>query len=157
MCDYSLCGIPNRLAVEGEDLLVHRFSTGSMGLASLADLRECKRIKETAPRRSLWHRLSDWLQQADQFANAPAVCIPPGAQLTVRNIPEALQRRFHLEQEETAVFTQLTSESNRYRDAVRFHGDCEILLQYLPEGMPMQVVSLEGATERVPPTVTLAS
>ena len=46
MCDYSLCGIPNRLAVEGEELVVHRFSTGSMGMASLADLRVCERIKE---------------------------------------------------------------------------------------------------------------
>jgi len=25
MCDYSLAGIPNRLAVEGEQLVVHRF------------------------------------------------------------------------------------------------------------------------------------
>ena len=34
MCDYSLTGIPNRLAVEGEELVVHRFRTGSLGLAS---------------------------------------------------------------------------------------------------------------------------
>ena len=32
MCDYSLAGIPNRLAVEGEQLVVHRFPA-SMGLA----------------------------------------------------------------------------------------------------------------------------
>ena len=35
MCDYSLCGIPNRLAVESEELVVYRFSTGSIGMASL--------------------------------------------------------------------------------------------------------------------------
>src|SRR6516164_7099987 len=34
MCDYSLAGLPNRLAVEGEQLLVYRFTTGAMGLAS---------------------------------------------------------------------------------------------------------------------------
>ena len=34
MCDYSLAGIPSRLAVEGEQLVAHRFSTGSLGLAS---------------------------------------------------------------------------------------------------------------------------
>ena len=33
MCDYSLAGLPNRLAVEGEQLVVHRFQTGAMGLA----------------------------------------------------------------------------------------------------------------------------
>jgi hypothetical protein len=34
MCDYSLHGIPNRLAEEGEVLVVHRFFTGSKGLTS---------------------------------------------------------------------------------------------------------------------------
>jgi hypothetical protein len=32
MCDYSLAGIPNRLAAEGEHLVVYRFSTGARGL-----------------------------------------------------------------------------------------------------------------------------
>jgi len=34
MCDYSLAGNPNRLAVEGEELVVHPFPTGALGLAS---------------------------------------------------------------------------------------------------------------------------
>ena len=34
MCDYSLMAVPNRLAQEGEDLVTHRFPTGSLGLAS---------------------------------------------------------------------------------------------------------------------------
>jgi hypothetical protein len=38
MCDYSLMGIPNRLAEEGEDLVAHRFPTGSVGFASPRDL-----------------------------------------------------------------------------------------------------------------------
>ena len=33
MCDYSLAVLPKRLAVEGEELIVHRFRTGSIGLA----------------------------------------------------------------------------------------------------------------------------
>lgn len=28
MCDYSLAHVPNRLAVEGEELVVYRFGTG---------------------------------------------------------------------------------------------------------------------------------
>ena len=39
MCDYSLMGIPNRLAEEGEELVSHRFPTGSVGFASPRDLR----------------------------------------------------------------------------------------------------------------------
>jgi len=33
MCDYSLAHFPNRLAVEGEQLIVHRFDSGTLGLA----------------------------------------------------------------------------------------------------------------------------
>ena len=38
MCDYSLAGVRNRLAVEGEQLVVQRFSTGALGLATLRNL-----------------------------------------------------------------------------------------------------------------------
>ena len=38
MCDYSLMNVPNRLAREQEDLVAHRFPTGSLGLASPKDL-----------------------------------------------------------------------------------------------------------------------
>ena len=33
MCDYSLAHFPNRLAVEGEHLVVLRFASGTLGLA----------------------------------------------------------------------------------------------------------------------------
>jgi hypothetical protein len=39
MCDYSLMGIPNRLAVEREELVTHRFPTSSIGFASPEDLQ----------------------------------------------------------------------------------------------------------------------
>ena len=67
MCDYSLAGVPNRLAEEGEQLVACRFSTGSMGL--------------TSGDASLW-RL--WFKQT------PAVCVPPGARLLLHDIPKDL-------------------------------------------------------------------
>jgi hypothetical protein len=48
MCDFSLMAIPNRLAVSEEDLIVHRFEAGSVGLASALDLRriqECRKAQ----------------------------------------------------------------------------------------------------------------
>ena len=42
MCDYSLMAIPNRLAVSGEELIVHRFEAGAVGLASAFDLEKDK-------------------------------------------------------------------------------------------------------------------
>src|SRR6266540_4155049 len=73
MCDYSLAGIPNRLAVEGEQLVIHRFPA-SLGLASL-----CPPLAES------------WSEKVPV-----AVCIPPGARLFLRDIPEDLQSRFHV-------------------------------------------------------------
>ena len=35
MCDYSLATLQTRLAVEGEELVVYRFPTGSIGLTEL--------------------------------------------------------------------------------------------------------------------------
>jgi len=31
MCDYSLMIVPNRLAIEGEDLVAHKFQSGTTG------------------------------------------------------------------------------------------------------------------------------
>ena len=59
MCDYSLMAVPNRLAQEGEELVAHRFPTGSLGLASPGDL---KRIADApAPaRRNFWNSLKEF-------------------------------------------------------------------------------------------------
>ena len=50
MCDYSLHTYPNRLAADGEDLVVHRFGAGSLGLASPADLAPVISACKTAQR-----------------------------------------------------------------------------------------------------------
>jgi hypothetical protein len=118
MCDYSLAGIPNRLAVEGEQLVVHRFSTGSLGLAS--------------PCSSLLSK------------GTPAVCIPPGARLRLRDIPEDLQIRFSLNATEEVTFVQQSAEAYQYRDAVGFQNGHEILLQRLRWGQQVDVLSLSS-------------
>lgn len=150
MCDYSLCGIPNRLAVEGEELVVHRFLTGSMGLASVGDLQVCKRLREAAPRKTFWESVKSFFEGPDQSAAAPAVCIPPGAQLMVRDIPADLQRRHGVSPEESAAFTQISAEFNNYRDAIRFQSGCQVRLQDLHEGIHVQVLSLSGTPEDRP-------
>jgi hypothetical protein len=158
MCDYSLCGIPNRLAIEGEELVVHRFRMGSVGLASRVDLQECERLKAATSGKTFWGRLKNDLKdyfdiESDQ-APAPAVCIPPGAHLIVRGIPADLQKQCRLSQAELAVFTQISAEVNQYRDAVRFHNGCQVRLQDLREGMRVQVRSLSGTTESLRPALT---
>jgi hypothetical protein len=43
MCDYSLQGLPNRLAVVGEQLVTYRFPTRSVGLATPTDIAAANR------------------------------------------------------------------------------------------------------------------
>ena len=77
MCDYSLMAVPNRLAQEGEQLVAHRFPTGSLGLTSPADLKRASQPR-TASRRSLWRRALEFFDPP-QSEPVPAVCVPPGA------------------------------------------------------------------------------
>ena len=128
MCEYSLAYFPSRLAVEGELLVVRRFPCGTMGL--------------TAARRSLKQML---------FPGATcAVCVPPGARLLLRDIPESLQRRFRIRPAEEVTFVQQSAEAFTYRDAVRFSNGREVLLQRLEKGLRVRVLSLDLAEDEPP-------
>ena len=122
MCDYSLASFPNRLAVEGEQLVVHRFPTGALGLAS-----PCPGLKEFLfP------------------ASTRAVCVPPGARLLLRDVPGSLQGRFGVGEVEEVTFVEQSAEAFSYRDAVRFASGREILLQHLRCGQRVEVLSLSS-------------
>src|SRR2546425_257616 len=123
MCDYSLLNIKNRLGVEGEQLVVHRFRTGSVGLTDLASVH-------TAP------------------ADACAVCVPPGARLLLADIPESIQQQLRVGPEEEVRFTQLTADAYAYRDAVRFKNGAHVLVQRLKPGQRVRVLDLSLAEER---------
>jgi hypothetical protein len=144
MCDYSLCGIPNRLAVEGEDLVVHRFPTGSIGLASPANLMSAA-SNEPAPTRSIWYRLKHGFLGSARRSVVAAVCIPPGAYLVLKNLPEELRREWRIESNEGVVFVQTSANVNSYRDAIQFQDGRLVRLQDLREGLHFEVLSLAGA------------
>ena len=136
MCDYSLANVPNRLAVEGEQLVLHRFSGGSIGLTSPAELARGAD--------SFWSFWSVMKRSFDLPRTEPvcAVCIPPGARLLLRDVPEHLQRRFAIAPEEEVTFVQRSAEAYQYRDAVRFQSGREILLQSLATGQRVDVLCL---------------
>jgi CheY-like chemotaxis protein len=143
MCDYSLMAIPNRVAVSGDELVVHRFQTGSLGLASASDLRKGQdRLK--VQRHGFLQRLSQFLNRPD-IQSPPAVCIPPGARLLVQDIPMRLQHEGRFKEVEEAVFIQVTEHVNTFRDAVRFQNGVEIPLQNFDEGQRIRVVELSTA------------
>src|ERR1051326_4111014 len=127
MCDYSLMAVPNRLAEQGEDLVAHRFPTGSLGLASPADL---KRAADPQPRmrRNFWCAVRDFFNPP-RTEPTPAVCIPPGARLRLQDIPARMQHEMGVGPVEDVTFTQITAAVNAYRDAIRFTNGREIRLQ----------------------------
>lgn len=135
MCDYSLQGIRNRLAEQGETLIVHRFQTGSKGLASPESIQHVEGPKTwmaTLKRLFAFH------------TEECAVCIPDGAQLVLSGIPARLQRHYHLSPTESVVFRQLSADAATYRDAVEFSNGARVRLQELDEGQPVKVLALSS-------------
>jgi hypothetical protein len=131
MCDYSLHAHPNRLAAEGETLISTRFPGGSMGFTTPSE--------------------TPCTVSADRHHDAKtlvAVCIPPGAQLVLENIPARLQQELSVSDTEFVTFTQLGLEAYTHRDAVRFENGREILLQRLNENQRARVLSLADAAPR---------
>lgn len=142
MCDYSLGGLPNRLAVEGDDLIVHRFPTYSMGLACAAHLRT--KSSHASRYQCLWRRITAFLALPGFCPEIQAVCVPPGASLTLQNIPSDLQRKWGIGQEETVLFTQTSADFKTHRDAICFRNGRQVSLQLLRAGLRIKVVSLGG-------------
>ena len=141
MCDYSLLAVPNRLAAEGEALVAHRFQTGAMGLAPAAEIAALATERHATPGRGWWSVLKYC------FTPRPAkvvcaVCVPPGAQLLLRDIPEQLQGECKVSGTEEVTFTQTTAIEYHYRDAVRFANGREVLLQRLKQGQRADVLRL---------------
>ncbi len=145
MCDYSLMAVPNRLAREGEELVAHRFPTGSLGLASPSEIT---RAANPAPatHKTFWAQLKEFFQPPEQACVA-AVCIPPGARLRLEDIPQRLQSEFGVGPMEEVTFTQITAAAHSYRDAVRFSNGREVRLQELREGQRVRVLDLSLAQE----------
>lgn len=147
MCDYSLMSIPNRLAVPGEELVVHRFGAGAIGLASAFDLRRRQDCRK-AQAQGFLSMLKEFFNPSD-VQSVSAICIPPGARLLIQDIPVKLQRECGvLEDVQEAVFTQVTAVVNTFRDAVRFQNGVEVLLQKLDEGQRVRVLDLSLGEEQ---------
>lgn len=160
MCDYSLMSFPNRLAREGEELVVHRFPGGAKGLAEPPHLH---RETISFPRRR--GKLSRFLAKLSSGLRAKivpsegtkpvtAVCVPPGTHLLLRDISEALQHEIGVRRTEEVTFTQISATAFHSRDAVHFRNGYEINLQHLMEGQRVRVLSLLSE-EAVPPELEM--
>ena len=144
MCDYSLSGLPNRLAVEGERLVTYRFPNGVKGFVSLTELNT---FAESHP--TIWTKICAWFRNETPCA----VCVPPGATLLLRDVPGWLRLGFPGEADEQVMFVQ--AESREFRDGIQFRSGASVLLQQLPSGLVGDVMALSreviSAVERQTP------
>jgi len=85
--------VPNRLAHEGEELVTHRFPTGSLGMAAPADVQAA-----IAPRQpgklNLWQKLRAFFDPTAAPAVC-AVCLPPAALAAAMAYRRPGGSRFH--------------------------------------------------------------
>lgn len=132
MCDYSLSGVPNRQAIEGERLVTYRFPNGVKGFVSQPELSEfmCKHS-------TFWSRFSAWFRSETPCA----VCLPPAAKLVLRDVPDALRTEASGDGDELVEFTQSGSQYE-YRDGVQFRNGVRVLIQQLPPGLCADILSL---------------
>jgi hypothetical protein len=145
MCDYSLHAFASRLANVGEELIIHRFSGGSLGLTSPREVAPpAAQFDPARPRFWSWSAIKSWFEPIPTAEQQPcAVCIPTGATLLLRDIPGSLQSELGIEEVEEVTLIQTTANANTYRDAVRFSNQRQILLQALRPGQRVLVLSLE--------------
>jgi hypothetical protein len=140
MCDYSLHDIRNRLAEEGEVLVVHRFFTGSIGLTSPQYLNPTPQTK-------------GWVAALKTFfageSQPCAVCVPDGARLMVCGISPRLQAAYGLCSSEIVTFRQLSLEVHTYRDALEFQNGVKVRLQQLDNGQRVEVLALSSEKAEV--------
>jgi hypothetical protein len=144
MCDYSLMMIANRLAIEGEELVAHRFQNGSTGMVSCFDFDQWA----TTRSKGFWRCLKDSFSPDRE--PTPVVCIPPGARLRLNGIQGSLKALFPLGSSEDAVFTQISAEARQHRDALCFANGETVLVQWLPEGQRVKILGL-SAQEDIEP------
>jgi hypothetical protein len=149
MCDYSLYAIQNRIAEEGEEVVLHKFKTGTLGFTSLHDLI---RFETTAKTKAcgFWSTLKDCLLPRTS-SPLPAICIAPGTRLLLTDVPRKLQISVRIGSSEVVAFTEISERSYSYRDALVLQNGTRVLLQDLPEGLHALILSMSTDAEVVVP------
>ena len=158
--DLSLIKLCNRLAVEGEELVAHRFSNHAVRMVSqtaycrwkTAVKSAAKDSEDTGRSAGLWQSIKahcvelltyyGFLDTASRSRSepGPVIGIPSEALLRVYGISQELQDQFGLQAAEDALFTELTAPACRRCDAICFGNGVTISLQLLCEGQRVKVI-----------------
>jgi len=143
--DDSRFATRNRLVVEGEQLVLHCLSSGSLDLVSLADFRPNGWALRRPRKRNFWQRIVHCSENLpDRSHPVSAVWVPSRTYLIVKAIPSSLQQRYGLEEEEGAIFFRPDTQDDSSRGRLRFNNGAVVQLQELRAGQLVEVLSLAG-------------
>src|SRR5438132_10582050 len=110
--------IPRRRAMEREELVVHRFPSGTVGLTSRSDLRAAGLEQNRTAGKRFSGRIKDFFA-APQGPPIASICVAPGTLLIVKDIPPRLQRKWAIWSEEGAIFVWTKAAANSDCDTMR--------------------------------------
>jgi len=138
---------PGRLAVEGEELVAHRFPSALVRMVSHADYWRWRTVAEATGAESIVRKLLtrflrfiapglvSWEGQP-----GPVVAFPSEALLRVYGIAPKLQGLYHLSAMEDAISIEVTPWLGRRTDALCFGNGVVLPLESLDEGQRVRVL-----------------
>jgi hypothetical protein len=138
MCNASLHTTQNRLAEEGEDLILHRFQSGTLKFVSAFDRTKLEHAAARGETAGFWSSLKHRIRNQRPLRR---VLIPPGSRLLLVDIPQSLRTSPSWGTSAVVVFIEIVERSNSYRDGVVFPQGARVPLQDLPEGLHALVLS----------------
>lgn len=144
MCK-SLHKTHNRVAEPGEEVILHRFETGTLEFVSLDELMTLKTANNIKTRR-FWKALKDCLVHRSS-PSVGAVCIPSGTRLLLTEVPRHVQQSLRIGASELVAFTEVREPTYSYRDALVLQNGTRVLLQDLPQGLLAIVLSVSPDAE----------
>jgi hypothetical protein len=148
MFNFSAMNVRNRLAADGDELVVLRFDTGLLGLVLACDLRQKQELAR-ARRSGFWRALREFMFPV--ASGIALILVPPGTRLLVRDIPINRQLEWRLRGEtQVAVATILTGNADSFRDAIGFSNGTIVLVGRLVEGQRVRVLSASSEEEANP-------
>jgi hypothetical protein len=151
----SRMNVTNRTALEGEELVAHKFRSGLIRMVSQSDYSRWKLSSQAGASngtlaRVFWSIVNVFLRS--RCDPSPVIAVPEDALLRVYGICPAMQREHQLNATEDALFVEITLLLGRRRDALCFGNGVVIPLQALPEGQRVRVL-YRSWTENMSPAL----
>lgn len=137
---YLLHSVGNRLAREGEELVVGRLDNGSLAFVAERDLAKLERKKE-----SIWADFFNCLLFRTS-ANISTIRIPAGAHLFLRNVPLSVQESLGIGHSEEVIFSEISGRGYSYRGALILPNQTRVLVEDLCKGIEATVLCFSSDT-----------